>query len=159
MLERLLPTSADNDYRGSRIALYVFVVLTAATLGRSLVHLLADDAGLRTIATLLPLTGDPDPNEAIYLFGSLWGLQQVILALLYVLVLIRYRSLLPLMYATLVLEWSGRLAVAAFLHPLGPEYFERTPPGAAGAVPVLVLAVVMLALSLRQVPRQEAPST
>jgi hypothetical protein len=66
MLERLLPTSADNDYRGSWIALYVFVVLTAATLGRSLVHLLADDAGLRTIATLLPLTGDPDPNEAIY---------------------------------------------------------------------------------------------
>ena len=71
LIERLLPATADNEYRGSRIALYALILVTTVTLGRSLIHLLADDAGLHRIATLIEFAGDPDPNKAIYLFGSL----------------------------------------------------------------------------------------
>ena len=37
---------------------------------RSLIHFLAEDAGLNSIANIIVFEGDPDPNRVIYLFGS-----------------------------------------------------------------------------------------
>lgn len=148
ILERLFPRQANNDYRGSRIALYVFCLLAAVILGRSLIHFLKADAGLNSIATIVRFTGDPDPNPVIYLFGSLWGSQQLITVLIYAVVLARYRNLLPLMYALLFVEGAFRM-IAGALHPLSADYFARTPPGAIGNIPLLALSALMLILSLR----------
>ena len=150
-LNRLLPASVRNEHPGPRFTLWVFVALSLVMLGRSLVHLLADDAGLNRIATLVrfdPAPGGPDPNEAIYMFGSMWGLHQALLAGLYLVVAARYRALVPLMYLTLVLEWAGRILVGSVLHPLGPAYFEQTPPGVRGNLPILLLSAAMLAITL-----------
>jgi hypothetical protein len=149
LLARLLPMPADNEFRGPKLALVVFALLTAVSLGRSLIHVFADDAGLNRIATLIRFGGDPDPDAAIYLFGSLWGLAQLGMALCYAVVLFRYRSLVPLMYASLVLEWGGRLLIGRVMHPLDDRYFTGTAPGAAGAVPVFVLVTAMLYVCLR----------
>lgn len=154
VLERLLPSPADNTYQGHRAAFVGFALIALVSLGRSLIHVFADDAGLQRIGTLITFEGDPDPDAAVHLFGALWGLGQLIIALLYVLVLLRYRSLVPLMYVTLVLEWGGRLLIGRFLHPLGETYFTGTAPGAAGAVPAFLLVLVMLALSLRGASRE-----
>ena len=52
MLERLFPQTANNDYRGNRIALWVFVPITVATLVRSGIHIFRADGGAQSIATI-----------------------------------------------------------------------------------------------------------
>jgi len=148
MLEQLVPARANNDYRGSPVALWTFCLLAIVITGRSLIHFLKPDSGVNSIATIVLFSGDPDPNRVIYLFSSLWGTQQVIMAMLYAVVLLRYRNLVPLMYLLLGVEVVFRM-IAGTLHPLTEEYYLRTPPGKVGNLPLLGLSVLMLFLSLR----------
>ena len=150
LINRILPTRACNEYRGSKISLLVFGFLSVVMMGRSLVHMLKDDAGANSIATLITFSGTPDPDNAVYMFASMWGLEQAIMALVYFIVLYRYRNLVPLMYITLLLEWGGRILIGRFIHPLGDAYFVGTAPGKAGAIPILILISVLLVLSLRE---------
>ncbi|MFP6641649.1 MAG: hypothetical protein VCC04_15500, partial [Myxococcota bacterium] len=71
LIERILPREANNNYQGSRIAFYGFVLVTVVMTFRSLVHLLFEDAGLNSIGNMVIFeAGEPDPNQALYLFGS-----------------------------------------------------------------------------------------
>jgi hypothetical protein len=67
---------------------------------------------------------------------------------IYLIVLTRYRNLIPLMYLLFMAEVLLRIA-AASLHPLTPDYYARTPPGAIANIPSFVYAGVMLTLALR----------
>lgn len=148
MIERLFPRMVDNDYRGHPVALWVLVPVTLLTLVRSLVHMFRVDGGAQSIATI-PLDRYSDPAAAaVILIFALWGLSQLLLGLLYVVVLVRYRALIPLMYLTLILEYCGRLALGAW-KPM--ETLER-PPGARFTLIMIVLSLVMFVLSLRQRP-------
>ena len=44
-LKNLLPQTVTNDFDGHVLAKWVLVALTLMTLGRSLVHMLAEDGG------------------------------------------------------------------------------------------------------------------
>lgn len=148
MMNRLFPRSVDNDYRGHRLALWVLVPITFLTLGRSLIHMFRFDGGAQSIATIpLDRYSDPAAAAVILIFG-LWGLSQLLLGLLYVVVLIRYRALIPLMYLTLILEYCGRVALGAW-KPI--ETLGR-PPGARFTLVMIVLSVVMFWFSLRKRP-------
>ncbi|MFP8875278.1 MAG: hypothetical protein VCB42_12320 [Myxococcota bacterium] len=148
MMERLFPRMVDNDYRGHPVALWVLVPVTLLTLVRSLIHMFRVDGGAQSIATI-PLDRYSDPAAAaVILIFALWGLSQLLLGLLYVVVLVRYRALIPLMYLTLILEYCGRLALGAW-KPM--ETLER-PPGARFTLIMIVLSLVMFVLSLRQRP-------
>ena len=125
--KRLLPDAADNNYFGSKIAIYGLAILMIPLTFRSLVHFLKDDSGVNSIATLLTFSGSPDPNTVIYLFSSLWGGQQLLFVFLAAIVLVRYRSLIPLMFSLFIVECIFRIASVA-LHGLGPEYYESRPP-------------------------------
>ncbi len=150
-LSSLFPQQANNDYRGSKIALFVFPLIALVILGRSLIHFLKGDAGINSIATIITFDGSPDPDQVIYLFASLWGSQQVIMALLYAVVLLRYRALIPLMYLLLMIEIGFRL-ISGSLHPLTEIYYLQTPPGSAGNIPSLIVISILLMLSLRRSP-------
>jgi len=147
-LDRLLPRQANNDYRGHPIALYGLGVLSVVFLVRSLIHLLKDDSGVNSIATIVMFSGNPDPNNVIYMFSSLWGGQQLITVFVLGIVLLRYRNLVPLMYVLVIAEVFLRLT-SGILHPLTDEFYLRTPPGKIGNLPGLGVSVVMLVLSLR----------
>ncbi len=144
----LLPREADNDYRGGAIPFYGFCLLVAVMLFRSTVHFLAPDSGVNSIASIIVFEGDPDPNNLIYLFSANGGMVQMLFVIVYGIVLWRYRSLIPLMFAFLVVESCFGFVVGA-LHPIDPVYVEHTPPGKLGALPKLGFAVVMLYLSVR----------
>ena len=77
---------------------------------------------------LCPIPGTPDPNSVIYMYGSLWGGQQTVMLLIYIIVLLRYRNLIPLMFLLMLVEIGFRW-VSASIHPLSEDFYVRTPPG------------------------------
>ena len=159
-LEALLPHHANNDYQGGRIAFWGFCFYTAVNLFRSTVHFLKDDSGVNSIASIIVFPGTPDPNAVIYMFSAVGGLHQMIFTILSLIVLWRYRSLIPLMLGLLFVESCFSFVVAA-MHPLTPEFYEHVPPGKAGMVPRLVVTALLVVLavrtSMRTMIRPEVP--
>jgi len=155
-LEKLFPRQANNDYQGSPVALYAFCVLLLPFTFRSFVHFLKDDSGVHSIASILVFPGDPDPNVVIHMYSSLWGGQQFIMLLLYYLVLVRYRNLLPLLWLILILETGFRYLTGS-LHPMTDAHYTYRPPGAYINLPILTLSSIMLYLSTRTRNAKEAP--
>jgi hypothetical protein len=154
----ILPRQANNDYRGGPVPLYGFCLLAAVMLFRSTVHFLKDDSGVNSIASIMIFEGTPDPNNVIYMFSSIGGLHQLLFVILYGLVLWRYRNLIPLMFAFMIVETFFGFFVG-LLHPLTPEYYERTPPGKLAGVPKLLYSAVLLFLAVRRSTATPADST
>ncbi len=147
MLDRLLPRTADNQYRGHPVAKWTFVALTLITLGRSLVHMFAEDGGAQSIASItLDAFSEGGAMTVITVFG-LWGLSQLLFGLMYVVVLWRYQSLISLMYVFFCAEYFMRLIAGAYTPGLAKL---ETAPGEVGNLIFLPLGLVMLWLSLRQ---------
>lgn len=122
-LPLLFPSQADNTIRGSRIPFYLFVLIAIIGTVRSFIHMLAPDAGLSSIAGLnLDFPG----SSNVVFFGSQWGAEQLIYAIIQWIVIIRYRSLIPLMWLIQFLETFLRMFVAH----IKPITFMHTPPGA-----------------------------
>lgn len=131
-----------------KLPAYVFGVIAGLSTARSLIHLLAHDGGAGSIAGIdLAKAGK---SGTLFGFG-LWGSAQLLYALIQVVVVSRYRSLVPLMYVLLILETLLR----AFAGRTKPVPLTRTPPGATGNALLLPLAVCLLALSLASARRQE----
>ncbi len=149
----LLPSPADNMYRGNKVALWLFIAFVCLMTWRSIIHMFFEEYGMHGIANLIVLSGEPDPMPLIYMFFSLWGFAQVIFCGVSWVVILRYKSLIPLMYLFWLIEWSGRL----FLYPLlgksalaNGMYSSGNTPGVEGAPYVTVLLIVLLVLSMRE---------
>jgi hypothetical protein len=141
IISRLFPESANHGYTGNKVAAWVFLLLSIVSMGRSLIHLLAPDGGAGSIAGVdLSLGGS---ESIIFAFG-LWGLSQAIYAFLQLLVALRYKTLIPLMYLILLFETAGRMAVGA----MKPPVLLHAAPGGIANYIMLPLAAVMLVLSL-----------
>jgi hypothetical protein len=141
LFEILLPARADNTIRGSNIPLYLLMLVAFIGVVRSCIHIFAPDGGAGSIAGMnLNVTG---ANEVIFAF-ALWGGTQLIYALLQWLIILRYRSLVPLMWFVQLLETLGRMLVGK----LKPVTFSHTPPGAYQNYIYIVLALSMLGFSL-----------
>tara|TARA_Y100000389_G_scaffold203520_1_gene252157 strand:+ start:1834 stop:2175 length:342 start_codon:yes stop_codon:yes gene_type:complete len=103
-----------------------------------------EDGGAQSIATI-PL--DNYSVEAsgvvIHIFAE-WGLTQLLFGVLYAIVLWRYKSLIPLMYLFILIEYTGRLLLTMYK----PIILEGTAPGSVGNYIMIPLALIMLVLSL-----------
>jgi len=145
MLEKMFPKQLNNDYKGSLIAMWVFVLLTAVTLVRSLIHMFAPDGGAQSIATI-PLDSFTSGGAAVVVLTfSLWGLSQLLIGIIYLVVLWRYQALIPFMYLLILIEYTMRIAFG-FIKPIETA---GTAPGAIGNFIIVPIAVIMLFLSLR----------
>lgn len=145
MFESLFPKTIDNRYRGLSIAKWLFVAMTILTVGRSLAHMFLPDGGAQSIATIALGSFSLDAASVIIGLFAYWGLSQLLFGLLFMLVVWRYQSLIPLMWVFIFIEWAGRLLLG-FYKPLE---IAGTAPGAIGNMIFPVLALIMLVLSLR----------
>ena len=144
----LLPDQIDNTFPGHKLALYFFAAYALLSTARSLVHLLAPDGGAGSIAGMdLSVAG----ADGIIFAFALWGSAQLLLALIQLLVVFRYRSLVPFMYLLLILE----ILLRELVGHMRPVTFAHTPPGAIGNQVLLPLAALMLVLSLWPVDNKE----
>jgi len=147
IFETLLPAKIDNVIRGTKIPFYIFALYAIVSTVRSLIHLLSPDGGAGTIAGMdLSVAG---ANGIIFAF-ALWGSSQLLFAIIQLLVVTRYRSLVPFMWLMLALEVLLRELVGK----MKPVTFAHTPPGATSNQIMLPLAALMVAWSLWSAYRQ-----
>ena len=126
MLDTLLPRRLDNEYRGSRLALWLFGLVVAMKSTQSLAIILngystARDADGIPLDSFTPAVAQT--VVAVFAQGSLWRL---FFCLLCGLVLLRYRNAVPLMFGLLALNYLAAQLVLGFVPlprvgaPLGP---------------------------------------
>jgi hypothetical protein len=144
MLSRILPTRVDNRFRGLALALWLFVPLAFMKLALGLVHILRADGGAQSVSTM-PLDSYP-AGAAQNIIGLMarMGLEQLLLGLVFVVVLLRYRALIPLMYAVAVLHFLLQKGVAA----MKPLALAGTSGASTMHLVIGAISVVGLVLSL-----------
>ena len=140
----LFPETITNEYSGRNLALYVFYLLTAMTLWRSVVHIAVPDGGAQSIATIPLDTYTAGGSAAVISIFAVWGLSQLLIGLIYLISIVRYRSLIPLLYFLTAIEYAGRFVI----FQLKPIETAGTAPGGVGNIPLTILALGMLLLSI-----------
>jgi MYXO-CTERM domain-containing protein len=146
MLNQLLPRQVDNTYRGYTLALWLFAMLVLIRVVISL-NSMINGRDVAISADGVPLdTFTPDGARAVVSLFALLGLSSFVICLLCIVVLARYRALIPFMFALLLLQnLGGRL-----IHQVMPIVRTGAPPAAVVNLVLLALMVVGLALSLRR---------
>jgi hypothetical protein len=147
MLNHLLPRHADNTYRGHKVALWLFGLVVSLRVVMGFNSML-NARYVASSADGIPLDTFPPAaaQTAVSLFALL-GLSNLVIALLGVLVLVRYRTLVPFMFVLLLLHHLARQLIFAML----PIPRTGAPPGSVISFVLLGLMVVGLALSLWRV--------
>jgi hypothetical protein len=145
MNNRLLPSSFDNNFDGHPASLWLFGLITTVTLGRSLTHIFLPDGGAQSIATVPLSQYSSGAESSVISVFALWGLSQLLIAIVMLIAALRYRSMVPLLYLFLVVEYSARICIGIFK----PLETLQTPPGAIGNLVLFGAAMLGMFLSLR----------
>lgn len=150
MYRRILPAHLDNDFRGYKAAIWIFALITAIKLGLGLVHIFSADGGAQTMSHIpLDSYSAGAAQNVVGIFARL-GLEQLLLGALFVVVLLRYRALIPLILLLALVAQAGAFVLAA-CKPLS----LTVSPGVAPMYLVLsTLYIAGLALSLLERNRE-----
>jgi hypothetical protein len=150
MIERLLPRQADKSFEGHRAALWLLGLFIGFKLVMSVNSILnTQSVAVGADGFALDSFGSNGARAVLMLF-ALTALGQLMLALVALLALVRYRTLVPLVYALLILEHVARRLIvqgyaverAATGVPVGTIFF------------VGFLVVLGLGLALSLLPRR-----
>jgi hypothetical protein len=144
MLESLLPQRIDNNYRGRKLALWIFALVV---LMRALQSVMIIFNGYYTARNADGIPLELYPHDAaqtilaIFAVSSLWRL---IICLICAVVLVRYRSAIPAMFIVLGLTYLGGQLLNQFI----PLVRVGRPPGVIVNLILFGLIVIGFALSL-----------
>jgi len=141
----LLPSSFDHNFDGHPASLWLFGLITTVSLGRSLTHIFLPDGGAQSIATVPLSQYSSGAESSVISVFALWGLSQLLIAIVMLIAALRYRSMVPLLYLFLVVEYSARICIGIFK----PLETLQTPPGAIGNLVLFGAAMLGMFLSLR----------
>ncbi|MDO9127453.1 hypothetical protein [Parvibaculum sp.] len=142
-MSSLLPVSTNGAYEGNRAAPWFLTLLAAGTIVPGLIHVFLPDGGAGVIAGL-----DLTQNGRVIIGVFAWaGATQIVWGLALLAVSLRYRSLVPAMFALLLLE---RAIIALNTWVLKPGEGAHHPPEAYATLAALPVLAVLLALSLRR---------
>lgn len=142
MLTRLFPREAGNDYRGYRAAIWLLVLAILLRLAMGAAALF-DTQGMLQDADTIPVDTWSAPAAATVVYlTKLVGIDHLLLTLVAVVVLIRWRNLIPFAYLLLLAEQLARFAVK-FTNPI---------PGSGATLAVdpnlIIIAALLIGLAL-----------
>ena len=141
----IFPKQINNTYTGHPIALYTFYIIIFITIVRSLIHILVPDGGAQSIAPIpLDTYSVESANTVIFMFG-LWGISQLLLGILFLIIAIRYKALIPLMYLFIFTEYTLRLILGFFK----PITLTGVAPGGIGNYVFIILSILLFMLSMK----------
>jgi hypothetical protein len=144
MIKKLLPQCIDNTYRGHKLALWLFALVVSVKILQSLLVIFNSYSVVKS-ADGIPLeTYTPAGAQTVVAVFALSGLSRLIISLLCVLVLVRYRSVITFMFALLALDYLARELILHFI----PLVRTGSPPGPLVNLILFSLTIVGLALSL-----------
>ena len=109
----IFPKQFDNTYHGNWLAIWIFVpiVLVKLIMGVNVAGLdpLISNIDILKTADRVPLDtfGAEAASTVIFLYAS-WALGLLLLSLLAIVALVRYRAMIPLIYLLLTIEQVGR---------------------------------------------------
>jgi len=104
MFNPLIPRQADNSFRGLKLALWIFAFLLLV-LGAMSIGSIFNGYNAAKDVDGLPLdTFTASGAKAVVSLFAIWGSTQLIIVLLGIIVLLRYRALIPLMFLMLLFE-------------------------------------------------------
>ena len=144
MLARLFPDHMDNAYRGYQSALWIFGFVVAVTLLQNLLSIFDASATLRTADGIPIATYGAAAAQTVVALFTLLGFAQLVIQLLCVVVLRRYRRAVPFMFCVLLFARLGAKVVLWFV----PIARVGRPPGAIVGLVLVGLLLLGLALSL-----------
>ncbi len=148
MFSDLLPGQLDNTYRGRKSALWLFAVIVSVRILQSVV-VIFNGYSIAKSADGIPLdTYAPGVARTVVALFSLSALNRLLLALLCVLVLVRYRRAISFMFVLLIVGYLASQVLLRFV----PIESVGAPPGASVNLVLFVLTIVGLALSLWKRP-------
>lgn len=144
MFNQLLPQRIDNVHSGHKLALWLFALLVLLKVMMSLNSILNGNF-VASSADGIPLnTFTPDGAQAVTSLYAIWGLGQLTICLLCIVVLVRYRALIPFMFALILLEHLIRRLILQVM----PIVKTGTSPGFSINIVLLALMIVGLVFSL-----------
>lgn len=147
LITRVFPTHFANEFTGHRLSLWFFYALTVLTLWRSQHHLFTADGGAQSIASIPLDSFSTSAGATVVSVFALWGLSQLIVGLIYLVVCFRYRSMIPLMLLLGAFEYLMRLVYVGVFKPI--ETVE-TAPGVLMNLPLLIILLLMFFLSVQR---------
>jgi len=83
-----------------------------------------------------------------------WGLSQLMFGIIQLIVAIKYKSLIPLMYVMLLIEWGGRFVISVFK----PIETTGQAPGGIGIMIMPAVCLLLFFLSVRMAKPQHFKS-
>lgn len=135
-----LPPATNHEYRGARVSAWFLALAAILTVGPGLIHSFLPDGGMVSIAGLV--VGD---RATLLRRLFAWeGATQIAFGLGMLVVALRYRPLVPLFLALVVVERSLMSLQAWVLLPA-----EHHPPEHYASPVGAILAAAFLMLSLR----------
>ena len=154
MLDRLFPRQIDNRYDGYRAALWLLGLLTALKLVVA-TNSIVNTASVAAGADGIPLDSfGPEAARAVLMLFSLSALGDLILALIGVAALIRYRAMVPVLYLMSIGEYVAQRVIVA-----NHAVARSGGISFASSIPWAVLGLLTLGLVLSLMPaRRESRS-
>lgn len=144
MLNKILPTPIDNTYTGRKLAIWLMGVIVFVRTLQSL-SVFLDGYSIVREAHGIPLeTFSPSAAQAVVALFAISGFSRLLISLLCVLAMVRYRSAVALMYSVLIVEYVGRELIFR-IHPLA---VVGRPIAPIVNFALFVLAIAGLGLSL-----------
>ena len=144
MLNQLLPPRLDNTYRGRKLALWLFGIVILIRSIQS-VMIIVNGYSIARSADGIPLDTYPAAAaQTILALFAISSLNRLFISLVCVVVLVRYRSAIPSMFALLALTYLAGEVILRFI----PIVRVGTPPGPIVNLIMFALMIAGLALSL-----------
>jgi hypothetical protein len=146
MLERIFPKQFDNVFRGHVLALWLFGAASLMELAMS-ANALLNTRSVAASADGIPIEQYVNGGaEAVVALFALAGLLRLLLALQSLLVLIRYRSMIPLMFLMWLSLHLGSKGLVV-LHPVARSDVSSARLGSTFVYAIIAMLMLGFALS------------
>lgn len=144
MLNIVFPRTVTNSYKGHKIVKWFLILLVLKSFVSGSIHMFAPDGGAQTIASIALDEFSHQASGTVITIFALWGMEQFIIGLVGLVVLIRYQSLIPMMWAIYTIEYVMR----KLLHFITPGVYSlHTPPGALADNVLVPLCILMFIIA------------
>tara|TARA_B100000683_G_scaffold272385_1_gene315475 strand:- start:4160 stop:4720 length:561 start_codon:yes stop_codon:yes gene_type:complete len=152
VMDILFPESANNEFKGHKLAIWLLYFYIFKSFFAGLVHMLASDGGAQSIGSVsLDSFTQGGADSVVTMFG-LWGMEHFVIGLIALVLLLRYKSLIPLIWGIYAVEYTGR----ALSHTFTPGLVtDHTPPGVMVDNILVPLSIMILIFSIYTTKKNE----